>query len=168
MSRNREKVLKRAAVYCVSRNINKISESSLSEIIVKETDMEVAIQREEIYYKNFHNLLRAWARTPKGKERTDIRDLIRVMSVLTDSKFHLLTTEQWLKGAGYDRNKFYKLKVTLTSQGDVRDLTEEEQLKLTAEKLSELCIEPHSRASVWRPTDEYYKEEGVKNPFKNM
>ena len=168
LSRNREKTLKRACVYCVSRSIDKLSESSLPELVVREMDMQTAIKREEIYYKHFVTLLKAWAKTPKGRERTDIRDLIRTMSVLTDSKFHMLTTEQWLKGAGYHRNKFYKLKDTLVSQDDVRSLTEQEMHKLTAERLSELGIGPHSKASVWRPTDQYYKEEGIKNPFTNM
>jgi|GEM_PF-4878125 len=141
MSRQAEKALRRAGVYCVSRAIYSPLMLRSDTIVVNEQDMRLAIERQEEHYRHFEQLLREWMKSPEPRSRksTDVADLERMIAIIEDRPHKMITNQQWLKESGYGfQNKFYYLKGVLLARGDVRELTPEEIGRLNKDQLESL------------------------------
>jgi hypothetical protein len=57
LNRMAEKALKRAVLYAVSRHISTIDKAKLGEILVDDTEMQLAIDNQEIYYQNWQEFI---------------------------------------------------------------------------------------------------------------
>jgi len=166
LSRQAEKALRRAGLYCISRNIRSIPRmaSGFDTLVVSEEDMRLAIQRQEKYYEYFEKLLSRWMKSPKPRSgpQTDLMDLERMLAIIEDTPYKVIDNPRWMEEAGYGfRNKFYELKKTLLIRGDVVELTEAEVKKLPAEVRTWLNLYSR-RTKVYRLSDKYLEERGIR------
>lgn len=169
LSRQAEKALRRAGIYCVSRNVKSVRRmKEIDTLILSEDDMRRAIERQKRHYRYFEIMLNRWLRqpSPRGGAKTDLVDLERMLSIIFDTPYKMISNPRWISEAGYGfQNKFYQLKATLILQGDVRELSEEEMKSLTKVQKGWLGSK-HGRVKVYRLTDKYFKERAITNPFK--
>jgi hypothetical protein len=170
LARQAEKALRRACLYCISRNIKALPRlGKLDTLIINEKDMELAIKRQEKYYEYFETLLNRWIAfpQPRGPAQTDMADLERMLAILANSPYKIMTNSQWLKESGYGfRNKFYELKRHLIDAGEVEELGEEEVKKLPPEVKKWLEIDrPDKRVKVYRLSRKYFIERGMEPPW---
>lgn len=169
LSRQAEKALRRSGVYCVSRNIDSISKMrTLDTLLVNEEDMRLAILRQEKLFQFFEILIKRWMlrAKPRGAPQTDFVDIERMLTIIDDTPYKIISNPQWMMRAGYGhQNKFYNLKRIVIQQGSVIELSLSEKMALPKRQKEWLELSSPN-LKIYRLSNAYFKTRGLRNPYK--
>ncbi len=150
LSRQAEKALRLAAVYCVSGELDTLPRkgtTGITELVIQDPHMRMAIKRQELYYDHFEELLKRWLKAPKEEDTvpSDIRNRLTMMQVLLDTPHKMITNTQWHDTIGWNRNKFYNVQADLKDIEWIRIMSPEKRDALTIEQLATLDIKLKGR-----------------------
>lgn len=152
LSRQAEKALRLASVYCVSSELATLPRKgsrgdSMTTLIVQDRHMRTAIKRQELYYNHFEELLKRWLKAPKEEDTvpSDIRNRMTMMQVLLDTPLKMITNTQWHDRVGWNRNKFYNVQADLKDIEWISIMPPEKRDALTMEQLGTLDMKLKGR-----------------------